>query len=240
MKKFLPFLSFLLMAAAGISQPYNNAQGFYKAGLNFKNKNMFMDALTSFKRAIALNKSFDSAYVEIADIQVRAGMPDSAVFYLNKALSINPSMNTALIALGNLYRDVKPNYDSAITCYNLALKTDSTNKVTYYSLAWCYNAKTEYEKAIPYAVKALDIDNDYRPAYGELGHAYRRTGKFAEAIEQFKKNSAISKIDLPVFYAGMCYTELNDKEGALRQYEELKKINEKMAASLKKKIDSMK
>lgn len=239
MKIILPVLFALLLSVSGISQPFNSAKGFFTAGEDFKNKNMYPEAMMSFKRAIALDKTFDSAYVGLGEVFIKIGQPDSAIANFYKALSINPEMTTAMLYLANQYRDVRPNYDSAIILYNLALKTDSLNKVTYYSIAWCYNAKTEYEKAIPYAVKALEIDNNYRPAYGELGHAYRRTGKFAEAIEQFKKNIAVSVIDLPIFYSGMCYTELNDKEGALRQYEDLKKINEKMAASLKKKIDSM-
>lgn len=239
MKKFLLFLFISFTVTSAFAQLYN-AKGFYTAGLDLKNKNMFLEAMAAFKKAIMLDKKFDSAYVEMGSIYAKTTSPDSAVWYYNKAISINPLMTTAHIALGNYYRDLKPNYDSALICYYTALKTDSLNKTTYYSIAWCYNAKGENEKAIPFAVRALEIDNNYRPAYGELGHAYRRTGKFKEGIEQFKKNLAISVVDVAILYSGFCYTELNDKEGALQQYEELKKVNEKMAVSLKKKIDTMK
>lgn len=239
MRKFLPVVFSILISYTGFSQPFNNAKSFYRAGIDFKNKNMFAEAMASFKKAISLNKAFDSAYVEIGDLYVRTGRPDSGIIHYNKALSVNPKMIPALLSLGNVYRDVKPNYDSALSCYYAALKLDSFNKVTYYSIAWCYNAKADYEKAIPYAIKALEIDNNYKPAYGELGHAYRRTKKFTEAIEQFKKNIAVSKVDIPYFYSGMCYIELKNKEAALQQYEELRKINEKMAESLKKRIDAM-
>lgn len=239
MKKIVPLFFTLFVFSAARAQLYN-ARGLYKKGLEFKNQNMFPEAMASFKKAIALDKKFDSAYVEAGSIYAKTANPDSAVWYFNKALSISPNMVTALIALGNFYRDAKPNYDSALTCYHTALKTDSLNKVTYYSVAWCYNAKGENDKAIPYAVKALQIDNEYKPAYGELGHAYRKTQKFAEAIEQFKKNLAVSVVDVALLYSGYCYTELNDKDGALQQYEALKKVNEKMATALKRKIDSMK
>lgn len=239
LKQILPFLITLLVISTVTAQNNNTASAFFKSGLDFKNKNMFPEALVAFNKAITLNKKYDSAYVEIGIINVKTGKIDSAIFNFNKALAISPKMATALITLGTVYRDSKPNYDSAILCYSSALKTDSTNKVTLYSIAWCYNSKGEYENTIPYAIKALEIDNTYRPAYAELGHAYRRTQKYTEAIEQFKKNIAISPVDLPIFYSGMCYTELKDKEGALRQYDELKKINEKMAESLKKIIDKM-
>ena len=239
LKQILPLLFLLLMFSAASAQSGNKAAAFFKAGKDFKEKNMFADAVVAFRKAIVLNKLYDSAYVELASINLKSSSFDSAVLNLKKALSISPKMTTALIALGNVYRDYKPNYDSAIICYKSAIKTDSTNKVIFYSLAWCYNAKQEFETAIPFAIKALEIDNTYRQAYAELGHAYRRAKKYTEGIEQFKKNLAVSVVDLPIFYSGMCYTQLNDKEGALKQYEELKKINERLAASLKKEIDKM-
>ena len=238
LKKILPLFLLLFVVSALFAQPYN-AKSFYKAGINFKNKNMFLEAMGAFKKTISLDKKFDSAYLELGLLYSRTTRADSAVWYYNKAISINPSMAPAYIALGNFYRDAKPNYDSALICYFNALKTDSLNKVTYYSIAWCYNAKGEYEKAIPYGIKSLEIDNDYKPGYSELGHAYRRTGKFAEGIEQFKKNLSVSVVDLALLYSGYCYAELKDKEGALRQYEALLKVNEKMAAALKKRIDAM-
>lgn len=240
LKQILPFLFLVLMFSAVSAQTGNKATDFYRAGVSFKEKNMFADAVISFRKAIALNKLFDSAYVELASINLKSSSHDSAILNLNKALSISPNMAIAWIALGNMYRDYRPNYDSAIICYKAALKTDSANKVTYYSIAWCYNAKQEFENAIPYGIKALEIDNTYRAAYGELGHAYRRSQKFAEGIEQFKKNRAVSVVDLAVLYSGMCYTQLNNKEGAQKEYEELIKINEKMAGALKREIDKMK
>lgn len=238
LKKNLSLFFLIFTVSALFAQPYN-AKSFYKAGIDYKNKNMFLEAMSAFKKAFSMDKKFDSAYLEMGLLYSKTSRPDSAVWYYNKAISINPAMASAHIALGNFYRDAKPNYDSALICYFNALKTDSLNKVTYYSISWCYNAKGEYEKAIPPAIKSLEIDNEYRPGYSELGHAYRRTGKFAEAIEQFKKNLSVSVVDLALLYSGYCYAELKDKEGALRQYEALLKVNEKMAAALKKRIDSM-
>lgn len=237
-KKILPvlFLSFVFSAAS--AQMYN-AKGFYRSGVQLKNQGKLVEALGAFRQAIRMDKKMDSAYYEIGLFHAQTTTPDSAVWYFKKALSIKPTMAVAHLALGNYYRDIRPNFDSALTCYFNALKTDSLNKVTYYSIAWCYNAKKENEKAIPYAIKALDIDNNYKAAYNELGHAYRRTGKFKEAIEQFKKNLSVSVVDLAILYTGFCYAELKDKENALLQYEELKKVNEKMAVSLKKRIDAI-
>jgi tetratricopeptide (TPR) repeat protein len=239
LKQILPFLiSFLVFSTAG-AQTNNPAAAFYKSGIEFKSKYMFHEAIAAFNKAIALDKKYDSAYTELADIYIKTNQIDLGVATFKKAIEVNPKNTTALFMLGKVYRDTKPNYDTAIIIFKSAIQIDSTNKEFFYSVAWCYNAKGDYDNAIIYAVKALKIDNTYRSAYGELGHAYNKSKKYTEAIEQFKKNKAVSVVDLQFYYSGMCYTVLKDKVGALREYEELKKINEKMAASLKKTIDKM-
>ena len=238
LKKLLPVLCCLLPFSA-VKAQRSKAVTFYKAGMNYKQNNNFTEALNSFAKAVLSDTKFDSAYVEMGNLFSSGGKIDNGIYNYHKALEINPNYTAALFGMGKIYRDAKPNYDSAIFCFKAAAAVDSTNKEFFYSIAWCYNAKAEYENAIPPAIKALEIDNTYRPAYGELGHAYRRTKKFAEAIEQFKKNLSVSVVDLAYFYSGMCYTELKDKEGAMKQYEELKKINERMASSLLKTIEKM-
>jgi Tfp pilus assembly protein PilF len=238
LKRLLPVLSSLLLFSAATAQR-SKATPFFKAGFNYRQSNNFSEALIAFEKAVLLDKKFDSAYVEMGNIYSGGGKNDLALYNYKKALEINPTYVAALTGMGKIYRDGKHDLDSAIFYYNAAEQLDKTNKETYYALAWIYNAKREHEKAIPYAVRSLEIDNTYRPAYGELGFAYRVTKKYTEAIEQFKKNLAVSVVDVAFLYIGYCYTELNNKEGAMQQYEELKKINPTMAGALIKKIDSM-
>ena len=42
-----------------------------------------------------------------------------------------------------------------------------------------------------------------------------------------------------MLYSGYSYMELNQKDNALKMYEELNKLNPKMAAALKKRLDAM-
>jgi tetratricopeptide (TPR) repeat protein len=216
------------------------ASFYYKSGLQLTEQNKFPEAITAFNNAIKLNKKFDSAYVQAADLYSKSGNWDAAFFNYKKAISINPKFSNAFAGMGKFYRDSKQNLDSALYFYQMAASLDTTNKEAFYSIAWCFNAKKEYDSAISYAVKSLAIDNKYRPGYSELGHAYNASKKYVDAIVQFKKNLAISVVDVAYLYSGYCYLELNNKEGALEQYEALNKINEKMAAALKRKIDAFK
>lgn len=238
LKRFLPILVFVLFFSATHAQ-VNKAKLHFKSGIELISNNKFPEALAEFNKASELNKNFDSAYVEIGNIYSKSGKMDMAAINYNKALAINPKYADALFGMAKIYRDAIKQYDTALYYFNAAAKLDPANKEIFYGLAWTYNATKQHELAIPNAVKALEIDNNYKPAYGELGYAYRSTSKFAECIEQFKKNLAISVVDIALLYSGYAYIELNNKEGALQQYEALKKINERMAGALKTKIDAM-
>ena len=237
LKRFLPFLVFVLFISAANAQ-VSKAKQHYRSGIQLRNNSQFPEALAEFSKATELNKNFDSAYVEIGNIYSKGGKMDLAINNYNKALSINPKYAEALFGMGKIYRDAIKQYDTAIYYFNAAARFDSANKEIFYGLAWIYNARKEHDLAIPFAIKSLEIDNTYKPAYGELGHAYRSTKKYAECIEQLKKNLAVSVVDVAYLYSGYCYIELNNKEGAMQQYEALNKINEKMAGALKKKIDA--
>jgi tetratricopeptide (TPR) repeat protein len=240
MLKYFFTLSIGIFTAFGVmAQPVKKATAFFNAGIKFKETGMFREAIGSFKKAIALNKKYDSAYLEMAMLYVKISKTDSGIITLKNAVKINPAFAGAYIALGDIYRDYIKNPDEAITNYLSALKIDSINKVTLYSLAWCNNAKEYYREAVKYAIKALEIDNNYKPAYNELGHAYRQLKAYEEGVAQFKKNLAVSVNELPMLYSGYCYIELKQKENALAMYEELNKLNPKMAGALKKRIDAM-
>ncbi len=187
-----------------------------------------------------LYNNYDTAYIQLGNSNLEQNKIDSAVLNYTKALQINPQQVLAYLALGNIYRNEKNDYTLAIGNYLNAVKIDSTNKETFYNIAWCYNAKQEYDSAIAYSIKALDLDNNYRAAYSELGHAYHASKKYVEAIEQFKKYIAISANPLPLLYCGLCYIELKDKDNAMKIYEELKKTEPKMAETLKNNIDKAK
>jgi tetratricopeptide (TPR) repeat protein len=240
LKRLLPLLLFVLFFSAADAQLIN-AKQHYKSGIQFRNNNQFPEALAAFTKATELDKSFDSAYAEIGNIYSKGGKMELAMTNYSKALALNPKYAEALFGMGKIYRDAQAfkQYDTAIYYFNAAAKVDPNNKEVFYGLAWIYNARKEHELAIPYAIKSLEIDNTYRPAYGELGYAYRSTKKYTECIEQLKKNLAVSVVDIAYLYSGYAYIELKNKEGAMQQYEALIKVNERMANALKAKIDAM-
>lgn len=228
-------ISFSFMQAGVAQSPA--AMAFYKSGIFHKNNNQPAEALADLNKAVSLHKKFDSAWYEIGNLYSGSRNADMAIASYKKAIAANPKFVNAYITTGVVYKDGKLNNDSAMYFFKKALQLDSTIKEVQYYIAWIHNAKQEYEQAIPYAIRALEIDNRYKAAYGELGHAYRASKRYEDCINQLKKNLAVSPVDIAYLYSGYAYLALNNKEGANQMYEELKKLNEKMANTLKKQID---
>ena len=237
-KVWIIVIAFLSLTGAK-AQPPKNAQAVYQQGVAFMIKEQYPNAMASFFKAVALYKNFDSAYLQMGNINAKFNSYDTAIKFYKLALNCNPKNLTALINLASVYKNVEHDVNGALGYYLKALAIDSTNKEVFTWIAWCNNALKHYDKAITYAVKALAIDNSYKGAYGELGHAYHMSGRFADGVAQFKKNIAVSPHELPMYYAGLCYIELKDKAGALSMYDELTKVSSKLADGLKKKIDKM-
>ena len=239
MKHFFIAGAFTFFSLCVWAQPASKAMPLYKKAQQLEQKGLFADAIGAYKKSIAIDKKFDSSHLALAALFLRISKNDSAIAVLKKAVKAKPDFAGAYAMLGLIYRDYTKNSTEAIVHYSNAVKYDSANKQSFYSLAWCSNDLKQYSNGINYAIKALDIDNSYKPAYNELAHAIRNLGIFKEGIEIFRQRINISVNELPLYYSGLCYIQLKDKAGAQKIYEELLAIKSKSAESLKPKIDAM-
>jgi tetratricopeptide (TPR) repeat protein len=240
MKNFLILLFFCLTGSLLQAQPLSKAVPLYKKAQQLYQQGNFLEAVKAYKKAIIADKKFDSAHTALADLYLLISQNDSAVLVLKAAIKNKPSFTAAHKLMGKIYRDFIKKSTEAIVHYTNAAAYDSTDKEVWYALAWCSNDLKQYNEAVTYAIKALDIDNGYKPAYNEMGHAFRRLGNYKEAIEIFRQRINISVQEQPLYYSGLCYVELKDKEGAQKIYDELVSIQAKSAAALKKRIDELK
>lgn len=80
-----------------------------------------------------------------------------AISLLNQLLGRNPGIATAWGHLGEAYLLLN-RYDSALMFLNISEGMNPYNPVVHYNLGFAYYAKTEYEKAKRYYLRALEID----------------------------------------------------------------------------------
>ena len=80
----------------------------------------------------------------------------------------------------------KRGYDQAITSFNLALKKNPRSAEAYFGLATVWNHKKDYDQAIEFLSKAIEIE----PKAGYFwfrGETWRKKKDFERAVEDYNK-----------------------------------------------------
>jgi len=121
-----------------------------------------------------LKKSSDDAFIltKLGGICCDLGHYDEAEAYLNRALQINPDSSETNFCLGlTLQRQKK--LEAAIRCYRKCIATDPFGAEAYCTLGEIYIQKGNYEEAIKYFDKAMELGVPIHPQLLELLKPYR-------------------------------------------------------------------
>jgi superkiller protein 3 len=103
----------------------------------------------------------------------------------------------------------------------------------YFQQGYAYNNKGDYDKAIEYYNKAIELNPDYAVAYYNLGNVYNNKGDYGKAIEYYNKaieyyNKAIElNPDSVDAYnnLGIAYNIKSDDDKAIEYYNKAIELN---------------
>ncbi|EKQ53587.1 MULTISPECIES: tetratricopeptide repeat protein [unclassified Clostridium] len=98
------------------------------------------------------------------------------------------------------------------------------NPLVYYYLGVAYRRIENYNKAIYYLSKSLEIESGSLETVNELGMNYACIGEYEEAIKYFRKAFEASKEVEICTNIVMCYINLGDKEQAKLHLDIAKKL----------------
>lgn len=143
-KKVIPGLSSDKQTGGNFDQASFNY--VYSEAIRQKLLGKDAQALELLQKSIELNPGCDAAYYQIAQIVSNDGHNQDAIKYLKKAVCIQPANFWYHIMLAGLYYQ-NQNSDSAIICYENALKLNPEKDNLMMSLASLYSEKGELKKA---------------------------------------------------------------------------------------------
>ncbi len=193
----------------------------------------------------AINKS-----TKEKSIQIRKCIDDQVIAYqsavklslivyteptdsLNISINVNPESKEYKKYYYEIERDLMDNCSSL---KNLIGSNDVEGKNSFSKnpdaidayndgLKWL-NAN-DYEKALPYFQKAVEIDANFAFAWDNLGIIHRNLGNYKEAIKAYKKSIDINEINrTPLQNLALVYMFQEKYKKAIRTYKKLGKINE--------------
>jgi tetratricopeptide (TPR) repeat protein len=114
-----------------------------------------------------------------------AGSYDNALLYLGKAMGLDPKNCKIMVDMGRAYEALKE-FTEAMALYQEALKCDRNDEdVVYYTAR--LQSKKSHQTAIETIRKGLKANPKSAKLYLALGHEFRVTGQFEDALDSYKK-----------------------------------------------------
>jgi eukaryotic-like serine/threonine-protein kinase len=142
-------------------------------------------------KAIELDPALAEGHVSMAVVHMTYEFDwTAAERELNQAIGLSPNladahMNYALF-LGGLGR---PN--EARSEIELAQKLDPLSPWIMSTAGWIHYLARQYDRSLEANLRALELDPNFWPAHRDLGLAYEKVGRFADAVASLQKARAL-------------------------------------------------
>ena len=148
-------------------------------------------AITRYKRALALRPDYADAHNNLGVAFVAQGRILDAISHYKRAIGLNPdhhnahsNLGTALVCLGRT--------EEAIPHYERALNLNPTQADSHYNLGIALAAAGRSDAAILRYQKALFLRHDYAEAHNNLANLLATNGKTDSAIGHYERALAVN------------------------------------------------
>src|SRR5262245_39310451 len=213
-----------------ITTSSEEARKLYLQGRDLLEKLRAQDARTYFEQAVAKDKTFALAHLNLANTA-----PNAKAFFesAKEAVALAPKVSEG-------ERLLIEGFDAGMKGNVAEQKSDLAKLAQLYpkdervqnALGGFYFGQQDYPSAIAAYKKATTLNPAFSQPYNQLGYAYRFTGKYGEAEATFKKYTELIPDD-PNPYDS--YAELLMKMGrhdeSIKNYEKALSINKNFVAS---------
>ncbi len=165
--------------------------------LDLCNKNDFEKAKTLLEEIIKEDPKNSEAWRILAQIHwTHFHEADKAYDELIEALRCEPSNIWALLLMGNLLTKEKNDVEHAKQYYDKVLEYHPDNAIAINNIGATYMERQDYEGALPYIEKSMELDDTYANSYYGLALCYYKLGRIEDAFDVCYKG-ALKSSDRP-------------------------------------------
>ncbi len=155
------------------------------------NQYKYQVIVSHFRRAITLYPNNYKTTNDLGTVYLFIGKNyDSAVWFLNKAIQLDSTLQPAWVNLGMAYRE-KKEYQKAIECYDHILKVNPNQLKAVFALANVYNDMGEFDRAVKMNEDIMKRYSDLEMPYVNIGNYYMLRKDTVTAVEFWEKAIAI-------------------------------------------------
>ena len=183
--------------AVAVSEDDKNPLIWYLYGVSLLGIERDKEAVAALEHALSASRGYDhqnendllKIYNSLAIAHGRAGDPELAGPYLQKALALNPASIRAMNNLAFYYAENDRNLDEALYLARKAAEVgpdDGGHPMSLDTLGWVYFKRGNYTAALKTLTLALQFIPDSPTVYYHLGMAYFGNRDTRNALKVFK------------------------------------------------------
>jgi len=185
-------------------------------GMSYFNQGEYDKAIVEFEKSIQLNPTHEESYYYLGQCYLQKGIME----YNNKNI----------FKAYRLYRKAYEISEQVILQYEKIIKENPGDLNSYIKLGYIYEVRSiapfinDYDKALGYYLKALDLKASSSPARNtgiyiylntRVGYLYLQKKDYPQAIEYLEKAAKMSPHNAEVYYyLGLSYYKIDEKEKA--------------------------
>lgn len=159
-------------------------EALYYLGTFQVEKNLYQDAINSFKKSIIKGGEFFEVIYEIGAAYIKLNDFEEALKYFEDCLKFEKDSYQIFFNIGRTLDELKrPN--EAFSSYNQALKIKPDYIEAWFNGGIALFEIKDYNQAIKYFDKVLSLKSDHIEAYFSKGFILSNLGRFEDAIFQY-------------------------------------------------------
>ena len=159
-------------------------EAFYGLGMVYGYQNQYEIATLYLDKAIALDKTFLTAWKWRGIMRVEQANYDPALEDFTKAIELSPSDPELYVRRGRV-QEKKGAIQPAVTDLRFAAQLAPNDKKTWLYLGDVFVKVNELDQALTYYKNALNIDPKYSDVYAQIAQVWIKKNDMAKARETF-------------------------------------------------------
>jgi tetratricopeptide (TPR) repeat protein len=224
-----------------------DARAYAGLGNVYVDQGRFVDAVEQYQKAVKLREDYNDALMPLGYSLVRLNRYAEAIAAYKQALAIEPDNPEIHNNLSYIYNHTNQHNEAieagqrAISLlgetgqpYKQGYQTrDQVLSHAYKNLGNAYSGLKRYNEAAQALKQATVIEPNNAAAHFNLGLTLYTGGRYSEAILAYKEVIRLRPNLVPGhFNLALAYVAINDRAGAIAEYETLKTLDANMADRL--------
>jgi len=157
---------------------------FYLGNLFLKEKNL-EEAKKYFEKSVELKPNFFKAQVQLGKTYTLLKYSSKSIESYKKALELRPNSINTLLSLAKTLTKNPYEHEEALNIYKKVLQIDPNSSQALNGIGICYVSKKDFDKAISFFRKAIELKPGLISAHYNLGLSLLKIGEFEEGFQEY-------------------------------------------------------